>query len=833
MPHRAADVGTTVDVLPGIQAEFDAAKVARLTRHINTIVMTIQEALYPSDSIGTQDLTQDLVSGQLSVPLTPHLLKAFDSVSDASVITDMEILTAAARRDQLRALMGDMNRDRDGDGGQDGYGYAYGGDASRGLTPSPTHCWSDVTVTLPLISVQLLVTETHSVTFIISGVETHVLVRQNDVQVYFALKTLRLIDSLRGSENEGIIFTPPLTATQKAMQSKHKQKRKSLINSRLQTSTTSSSTASSSMMTSEYSENTMTSSFLPIPYQGVNSVSNTAHQFGQENHSESLIRLTYLGTYNRQSPLYTAHGTEITVEFTSLAVEIDEETISRLKPFLAMLAGEMKNGTSTVPVPVSVSSSVPTLAPSPTVIAATGPTGILVTVSVGSVALSLMRCEAATVERTKEPYRRINSPRSFSPIRSSSREDPGPSTLEHAFTVELTDLFAVVDMRTSLAADLQLRSFTVRDCRPESVTYVYRDMFCRSTLGSEHNSVGHSSIDRSTRTPRTQGHSQGTRTQQEDDSDILSVVYREESKLAGTVEVELRNIASFISADSVIELVNVAMLNVTAIMAVVTVLTGDDVDFENTVSVDEEGGRITPPRADSGTPDRSTDSPFGWMTGMGSGSNNNSFRLINNDFNRLNTPNSERKKSISSPLTRQNSIREVGNRLVGGRAGSTAPIMTSNPGNKGGRARDNVDKTPLPPSFLLNAIVSVVSPRLLLLEDPESADSRAIVIRSGVSVHYCHDSKSARNTTVTTTVMETLHVSVQTLEVFALTGLVRGRPQQIGMLFAETCRELNRILRYHFKYNDIKDFFLKILIQFIPLNVHSSISFSLLVTRTI
>ena len=787
MPHPAADVGTTVDVLPGIQAEFDAAKVARLTRHINTIVMTIQEALYPADSIGIQDLTQDLRVGPLSVPLAPHLLKAFDSVSDASALTDMEILTATARRDQLRALMGDMNRDRDGDGGQDGYGYGYGGDVTRGLTPSPTHCWSDVTVTLPLISIQLLVTETHSVTFLISGVETHVLVRQNDVQVYFALKTLRLIDSLRGSENEGIIFTPPLTASQKAMQNKHKQKRKSLINSRLQTSTTSSSTALSSTMTSEYSENTMTSSFLPIPSQGVNTVPNTAaHQFGQENHSESLISLTYLGTYNRQSPLYTANGTEITVEFTSLAVEIDEETISRLKPFLAMLAGEMKNGTTTVPVPVSVSSSVPALAPSPPVIAATGPTGILVTVSVGSVALSLMRCEAAasTVKHTQEPSRRINSPRSFSPIRSSSREDPGPSILEHAFTVELTDLFAVVDMRTSLAADLQLRSFTVRDCRPESATYVYRDMFCRSTLGSEHNSVGHSSIDRSTRTPRTQGqgHSQGTRTQLEDDSDILSVVYREESKLAGTVEVELRNIASFISADSVIELVNVAMLNVTAIMAVVTVLTGDDVDFENTVSVDEEGGRVTPPRADSGTPDRSTDCPFGWMTGMasGSGSNNNSFRLINNDFNRLNSPNSERKKSVSSPLTRQSSIREVGNRLVGGRAGSIAPVMSSNPGSKGGRARDNADKTPLPPSFLLNAIVSVVSPRLLFLEDPESADSRAIVIRSGVSVHYCHDSKSSRKTTVTTTVMETLHVSVQTLEVFALTGLIRGRPQQIG-----------------------------------------------------
>ena len=788
MPHPAADVGVTVGVLPGIQAEFDAAKVARLTRHINTIVMTMQEAMYPADSLGIQDLTQDPGGPPLPLPLAPHLLCVFDSVSDASAITDREIVTAAAKRDQLRALVGDMNRDRDRDGGQEGYG----GQVTRGLTPSPTHCYADVTVNLPLISIELLVTDTHSVTFLISGVETHVLVRQNDVQVYFALKILRLIDSLRGSENEGIIYTPPLSSPQKALQRRHKHMRKAL-NSRLQnnsstTSTSSSSTAAvaSSMMTSEYSENLMTSSFLPISSQEGNKVPSAVHQFGQENHSESLISLTYLGTYNRQSPLYAAHGTEIAVEFTSLAIGIDEGTISRLKPFLAMLAGEMKNGTSTVPVPVYVSSSVTAPVPSPPVVAATGPTGILVTVSVGSVALSLMRSKEHTRDRAQGDVHGISGPRSFSPIRCGSHEDPVPSILENAFTVELTDLFAVVDMRASLAADLQLRSFTVKDCRPVSVTYVYRDMFCRSTLGAEHNSVGHSSIDRSTRTPRTQGHTQGSRTLQEDDSDILSVVYREESKSAGTVEVELRNIASFISADSVIELVNVAMLNVTAVIAVVTVLTGEDVDFESAVSVDEEGagtgagagmgGRLTPPRGDMGTPDRATDSPFSWMTG----SNNNSFRLVNNEYSRVSTPNNERKKSVSSPLMRQGSIRDVGNRLVGGRTGSIAPVMVSTPGNRGGRSGDSVDQIPVPPSFLLNAIVSVVSPRLLFLEDPESADSRAIVIRSGVSVHYCHDSKSARAPAVTTTVMETLHVSIQTLEVFALTGLIRGRPQQIG-----------------------------------------------------
>jgi hypothetical protein len=37
-----ADITVTVDILPGLQAEFDAVKVARLIRLINTIVSTVQ-----------------------------------------------------------------------------------------------------------------------------------------------------------------------------------------------------------------------------------------------------------------------------------------------------------------------------------------------------------------------------------------------------------------------------------------------------------------------------------------------------------------------------------------------------------------------------------------------------------------------------------------------------------------------------------------------------------------------------------------------------------------------------------------------------------------------
>ena len=747
MPVASADVGVAVNVTPGIQAEFDAVKAARLVRHINTIVMTMQEAMYPPD---TDQLGVGGTAGA-TAPLPSHMLLSFpDTVSDVYAYQDRDIVTAAAMRD---ALSGPLSSD---------------GTPTYAHTPSATHCFVDVTVDLPLISIELLVSESHSVTLSVSCVEVHVLVRQNDLQVYFALRTLELLDSLRGADNQAIISTPPLTAALKAQQRRHKQKRKLLLGSK--------STAQES---GDHADHLFPSLHLD----------SRSHRFGYDNHtSDSLLSVTYTYMYNRQSPLFAAHGQEVAVELSGLGLSIDEEAVLRLKPFLAMLSREMTRGAST-PTPVQGPVSTQATPPAAPVVAAVGPIGIIVTVSIGSVALSLLRNEKIKPAKTNSNIKgngngsgngsgsgsggvhnrgvadtrngsslmTAKDPRAFSPIRI----EPTASLLEGAYTVEMTDMFAVIDMRMSTAADVRLRSFTLRDCRPSSKGYVYREMLCRSTLGSQHNSVAYSAVDRRNNT-QGQGQNQGPKTFQDEDSDLLTVTYREESKHAGTVEVELRNIASFLSMDGVIELSDVAMLNVAAVVSVgacisgtVPVLEGDDL---------EERGRVTPTRSDADQ-ERSSDSPFGWMSAG---------KALTPDGRH--TPivgSAERKSSVVSvsPMLRQRSLRAAGSRVSRGRTESGASSQNTSLA-VGGRIKEAPTQTA--PQFLLNAVVTVISPRLLLLEDPESADSRSIVIKSGVSVHYCNDVKPGGDT------LETLHISLQTLEIFALTGLTQGRPQQMG-----------------------------------------------------
>ena len=695
-----ADVTVAVSVCPGLQAEFDAVKVARLMRHINTIVCTIQEAIDPSDVTALGDFPLSLPPPQMLLPYLP------DTVSDASAIKDRSIVTAAANRE-----MPSPN----------------GAIGSFGQTISPTHCYVDVTVDLPLISINLFVTDNHSVTLLVSDMDTHVLVRQHDVQVYFALKSLKLLDSLRGLEQEAIIFTPPLTLAQRQQQKRRSQTHK---------------------YQTQRGSNFISSDFNPT---GVVD-GNEKHSFDRVNQNlNSLISVRYAFMYNRQSPLFVSHGQDLNVEFTSLGLSIDEEAVLRLKPFLEMLAKEIAVGVVPVQVTPTPLSTLP-LTPLPTKVAAVGPIGMLVTVSIGSVSLSLMR--------SAKPKSSRGDSRLFSLIASEST-----SILEGAFSMEITDMTASIDMRIATSADVALRSFTVLDCRPVSQNYVYREMLCRSTLGSQHNSDAYSSIDRNNRA----GQLQGTKGGQEEDSDILTVMYREDSKHASTVEVELRNITSFISVDSIIELIDVASSNMAAVMTVVAALSAgndqhtNDMDFNSVVTaIEEDGGRIAIYKTDTVTSrasqSQSDDSPFSWLN-----STNNVTDTAISDL-----PGSAEKIRLSRThrSTRANSVR-----LPKGRPGPIVTTSTPDHKTKG-------KETPIPTAFLLNVIVSVVSPRLLLLEDPESADSRAIVVRSGVSVHYCNDSKTGALTA------ETIHVSLQTLEIFALTGLTQGRPQQIGEHYA-------------------------------------------------
>jgi hypothetical protein len=176
-----------------------------------------------------------------------------------------------------------------------------------------------------------------------------------------------------------------------------------------------------------------------------------------------LVVVTYAFMYTRQSPLFIGHGQDLKIEVASLGLSIDEEAVTRLTPFLESLSKEMNSSTPPIANDVLVVPKDVALVPK---VASIYPIGMLITASIGSVALSLMRTLEEPVQKSLTVSKQ----------------------LETAFTIKIMDLYAKVDMRKYNAADVKLRSFTIMDCRQLSEKYAYREILCNSTLGSQHDS---------------------------------------------------------------------------------------------------------------------------------------------------------------------------------------------------------------------------------------------------------------------------------------------------------------------------------------------------------
>lgn len=76
------------------------------------------------------------------------------------------------------------------------------------------------------------------------------------------------------------------------------------------------------------------------------------------------------------------------------------------------------------------------------------------------------------------------------------------------------------------------------------------------------------------------------------------------------------------------------------------------------------------------------------------------------------------------------------------------------------------------PTMTMNVVVKVTNPRLILLEDPTTEESRAIVGSCGVVVHY------SRSTTGKELV-ESLHISIRDNRVFVLPNMAHWKPQPV------------------------------------------------------
>jgi hypothetical protein len=388
--------------------------------------------------------------------------------------------------------------------------------------------------------------------------------------------------------------------------------------------------------------------------------------------SNKLISISYIGISSKQSPLYNEHATIISILFSGLNVNFDEHTIISTIPFIEALLlgmGQIDNDkiySDDIINESDISTSV-----------IHGPIGMKINLYIGNFSMSILR---------KLQLRSGNSPK-LSQLSNNNE-------FEIAFLAGFSGLKVDFTKKEFHNVKINLSAITLEDKRVVSKNYIYRSLLCKSTIGTnyDHNDSEVSNVD--------------------GNDNIFSLTLDQTSSYSNLVIIQFSNITSFVSISSMIELVDVSLLNVTAIQKVLakinkslsaTVKTKPKVDYKET--------------------------------------------FLKSIYKSSNVANNEN-------------------------------------------------------SSLLNVSLAIINPRVLLLENPENSDSKAIVGRCGLQLHYCHDEKNK----LTQEIKETLHVTMKNAELFILTEIINGIPQQIieptnSEIHINRTKELEREISRNFSFD--------------------------------
>lgn len=551
-----------------------------------------------------------------------------------------------------------------------------------------------------------------------------------------------------------------------------------------------------------------------------------------------LITLVYCTVSNTLSPFYCGYGTELQMEFAQMSLNIDPNAVLRLKPLLEALTDtqadtsrekssihslqyDHRNDDATreedeiekergfddkrAPSvhPIGSPGHYPPPLPSTAQVApkSTGLPGIKLLVSVDRISVDLMRSQrVAQPNRHSSPSKQfptkgvlqagaahlidtdaeINEQREPDANRSSAIE-----LLEVSYSLELTGMASEIQILQQTEVKLFLESFDIVDRRSISDKYKYKSLLCRSTIAAEHSSAGKAKsthdISRG-RADSVLGDSRNnTFSLQGDNSDqerlqrsIFYLLYKEETAHRTTIELALKDVTSFIAVDSIVDMVSVVMENVDAVAILLDVLSAHTKELAAAAAM--RAGAVAVQAASkirSGSVYVVSDSQ---LPKLGHSLDRTRTRSVSHshvDKRHLKAWTKGSKKDtgsmdaipegdeVSSPLTQQPDI---------------------NPDQSTDEANDSIvlnhpdaHAVQEDDSFVLHVIVKVENPRLIFLEKPEDIDSKAIVGRCGIHIHYCNDIRH-RSTGET---KEKLQVSLHSAEVFVLTGMHQGFPQQV------------------------------------------------------
>eukprot|EP01041_Mallomonas_annulata_P001683 gene1683-3255_t len=425
-----------------------------------------------------------------------------------------------------------------------------------------------------------------------------------------------------------------------------------------------------------------------------------------------LVHVSYIYMTNRKSPCFVQHGTEVVVNFAEIALNVDHKTLLHLRPFYEVLLGRRDyspsaDAMSTIP-PINSSQLCTTARLTDAIQYAKE---ILAMTQQSS--SNTNRDETKTIHTnslsSSSQYQLLPIPKTMHVVctlgkisldmlqiavtndnkRNGFTGSASPQLpLLPMFCLEVAGLTADVCLTDLIKADVRLQTVDVIDRRESSREYAFKTILTPDPLQDtpaklpSKESSSSSSAGTTKAGSGNKGHSPFL-----DDVNFLTILYTQESRRSSFVDIVVRNVTSFVSLDSVLDLVNVSVANAFAVLDL-----------------------VAPVHVSSST------SAYGV-----NGTDAVSYRNFTNGVN--DPPKLEK---YLDPIT-------------------------------------------------ISVRVRIPTSRLILLEDPTTLESRAVVGRCGIEVTYVREVKGG----YTREIHEALHVSTVGTEVFVLMNMQNWNPLQI------------------------------------------------------
>ena len=283
---------------------------------------------------------------------------------------------------------------------------------------------------------------------------------------------------------------------------------------------------------------------------------------------KSLVHISYVSMSSHLSPLFKKHATEIVVDFSDLSLNADVNTVMNLRPFMEVLL--MK-----VPPTDSTSDSVITAESSPVThrndsLGSKGncpmpppPTSTDI--------YDIKASETAVIMKGMHILFTVSNVSLDLLIASSS--DIEGVTLCNAFSLQITDLRADIDMMDLMKADVKLRSLDISDRRDVSRDYVFRKVICAVVDMDESLAVWRAAALEESKcysTSANKTHNTKMKAAEKISGylpDLLQLTYEQTSKDVSVVDILLLNMTAFVSMDAIMDLVTVSLANANAALA--------------------------------------------------------------------------------------------------------------------------------------------------------------------------------------------------------------------------------------------------------------------------